>query len=131
MDLDQSASIKNLQRLYLGPSLGWIDAVGYTMTVPTAGTTIIPLGMTLVRVSTANLVTVVLPLARGNIATPGALAGLPITVIDVTGQASTNPITIQATSPDTIDGLASAQITSNFGFFNFKPNVVSGGYNLQ
>lgn len=132
MDLDQSSLYKASQRVYLGPSLGWIDVPGYATIVNTTGTSIISLGITLVRVFFNGAgVVIKLPSAFGFTQLPGTLAAQVITVCDIGGFAGANPITIQGTGSEQIDGLASIQITSNYGAFNLKPNITQGGYTIQ
>jgi hypothetical protein len=53
----------------------------------------------------------------------------PIKVIDVGGNAAANPITINANAGDTIMGLASIQITSNYGGFQLTPNPTARTWN--
>lgn len=56
-----------------------------------------------------------------NLPTSASRAGLPVTVKDVSGNASTNPITVVPPGAETIDGLASIAIVANMGAATFVP----------
>jgi hypothetical protein len=53
---------------------------------------------------------------------------LPITIKDVTGHATANPISVVPDGTETIDSLAPYPINSDFGGYNFKP--LAGGYTV-
>jgi hypothetical protein len=57
---------------------------------------------------------------------PGALVALPITIQDAGGFAQTNPITILPGTGETISGLASLTINSNYGGFVVMPDPING-----
>lgn len=53
---------------------------------------------------------------------------LPITIKDVTGHATVNPISVVPVGGELIDTLAAYPIASDFGGYNFKP--LTGGYTV-
>src|SRR5215469_12598559 len=135
MDLDQGGLPKQWQLTALGPSIGWVPGPGRASTFPiTAGGTYnIDLAMTYITVNTTGSVTVVLPSAAnpgaGAIAVPGPFIHPPIVVADIGGNALAHPITIQAAVTDTINGLASIQITTNYGSVILSPNTINTTWN--
>lgn len=129
MDLDKSGFSHKAQRTYLGPSLGWTDGQQNVLAVAAGGITAIDLNITLVTVNFNGAVTIQLPKARGVGQNLGTLTGNPITIVDIGGFASANPITILPAPGETIMSLASIQIASMFGSFSLTPNVANGGWN--
>ena len=71
--------------------------------------------------TTGGAVTIDLPAASGRTG--------PIRVKDIKGDAATNNITITPNGTDTIDGLSSLVINSNYGGYFLYP--VSGGWTLS
>ena len=138
LDLDQGGTFRQKQRVYMGPSVGWIEAAfQYVLPVTIGGLTTILLGNTLVLVNFAGVVSLQLPSgkssAAGAQAIPGSFIGKPITIVDSGGNASgANAITILAPAGETIDGLASIKIQTAYGAFVLTPNITSaaGGYTL-
>jgi hypothetical protein len=55
---------------------------------------------------------------------------LPFTVKDVTGNGQANPIAVLASGAETIDGLASYPLASDFAALTFKPKKAGGGYEV-
>ena len=51
--------------------------------------------------------------------------GLPLSIFDISGAASTNNVTLNFTSGQTVDGLSSLTISTDFGGFRLEPK--SGG----
>lgn len=56
-------------------------------------------------------------------------SGMPITIKDVTGSASTNNITINRNGAETIDSLTALTISADFGGVRLVP--ISGGYTVD
>src|SRR3974390_390797 len=123
IDFDQSGTQREWRRVYLGPSVGWLDAPYQTLLpVTVAGTYNLDPSTNLVEVNVAGAVTIVLPScqfpASGAQAQPRLFVSNPITVIDIGGNAASNNITINPNNvSETIMGLASVKIATNYGGF--------------
>lgn len=137
LDLDQGGTFRESIRLYMGPSVGWVQAQQTAiLPVTTAGTTTVLPGSTLITVNNAGAVTIQLPSSKasaaGAQAIPGSFVVLPVTVVDIGGFASSgNPITVVPAAGETIDGAASVAMRTPYGAINLRPNIVSGGWNLS
>jgi hypothetical protein len=61
--------------------------------------------------------------AANSVQLPNAVSrsGLPVTVKDLKGDAATNNITVLPSGSETIDGLASLRINSNYGGYQLLP----------
>lgn len=134
-DWDQGGITRQLQRLYLGPSVGWQMSPGTNiLPVTSAGPISIALGMTLILVDFNGAVTLNLPSAKssaaGAQAQPGTFLGRPIIIVDVGGFAATGNITINPFGSELIDGLASILIRTAYGAVILNPNLTLGGYTL-
>ena len=126
-DLDQGGTSRQWVRTYLGPSVGWIyEPLQNILQVAAAGTFTLDRSTSLVLVNVAGAVTIVLPSAvsspAGAQAQPGTFAQNPVTIVDIGGNANANNITIQPHAGETIMGLASIIISSNYGGYILQPN---------
>lgn len=129
LDLDQGGTNREWERVYLGPSVGWVYIpLRNQLGITAAGTYTLDLSTNLVQVNIAGVVTIILPSAVIPSVPAGVLPGRsvrnPVSVVDVGGLAAANPITIQPAAGENIMGLAQIQITSNYGGFILYP--VSG-----
>lgn len=117
-----------MMRQYMGPSVGWIEIPYQNILVITAaGTYNIAPDVTLVTVNVAGAVTLNLPSAiQPSVPAgvqPGLFGNVPITIVDVGGNAGSNPITINPFSvAETIMGQTSIQLATNYGGYTLKPN---------
>lgn len=134
-DLDQGGTSREWVRAYRGPSVGWIWVpLRNVLMVSLAGTYNLDPSVSLVEINVNGLVTVVLPSAvdpgAGAQALPGLFAKNPVTVVDIGGFASVaNPYTIQRNNVnENIVGLASIQITAQYGGFVLKPSSTQKGW---
>ncbi len=133
-DLDQGGTARQWVRTFMGPSVGWVMLPGTNpFDIIVGGTYILTPDTSLVQVKVAALVTLTLPTAidpgvpAGVL--PGPYAKTPITILDIGGNAFTFPITIQpASGLENIMGLASIQITANYGGVTLKPNNAQKGW---
>lgn len=129
LDLDQGGTYREWDKVYLGPTVGWVWYPSRSqLLISAAGTYVLDPSTTYVQVSIAGAVTIFLPPLSGITAPPLVLPGravkAPISIVDVGGFAAANPITIMPNSiADTILGLTSIQIASAYGGFNLFPNV--------
>jgi hypothetical protein len=129
VDLDQSsgAITRQWERVYMGPSIGWLDIPGQNVQpITAAGSYAIDASINLIEVNVAGAVTITLPScqfpAAGAQAQPRLFANNPITIVDTGGNAQANPITIQPFSgAETIMGLTSIMISTAYGGFTLQP----------
>ena len=126
-DLDQGGTSRQLKKQYLGPSLGWIESpaeAASILAITSAGTYSVDPSTTLVTVNVAGAVTLNLPKAHSPAKATGQL-GLfvqnPITIVDIGGHATANPITINPNGSETIMGLSSITLSVNYGGYTLKP----------
>ena len=134
VDLDQGGTSRQWVRTYLGPSVGWVYLPGRNpFEITAAGTYTITPDTSVVNVNANGAVIIILPSALNPNAPAGALPGLygrtAISIVDVGGFATAQPITIKPASvAETIMGLAQVQITSAFGAFILSQNVTLKGW---
>lgn len=98
------------------------------LTTPTVVTATGNVAVTDVVVQTNQIAAIVLTLPNSvTWATQNSKYGLPLSVFDISGNASTNNVTFNTTGGQTISGLASGalKITTDYGGFRFEPK--SGG----
>jgi hypothetical protein len=131
-DLDQGGTFRQTQKLYLGPSVGWVEyADQWLLNVTVGGTTTLQRGTNLVLVNFNGAVTIQLPSlkasAAGAQAIPKQFTTVPITICDIGGFAFSNPITVLPFGTELISGLASVPIGSNFGSLVIRPDIINGG----
>lgn len=132
LDLDQGGTYRQTERLYLGPSVGWVEIPNVAqLNVTSGGVTTLLRGTTLVLVAFNGAVTIQLPSlkasASGAIGLPKQFSIVPITICDVGGFAFANPITVLPFGSELISGLASVPLGSNFGSIVIRPDIVNGG----
>lgn len=134
LDLDQGGTFRQLKRVYLGPSVGWVQYPDIAiLRVTTGGVIQISRGTTVVMVAFNGAVTIALPPARatpvGAQVIPMQFAITPTIIMDVGPFASAQPFTITP-GDGTIDGLASINIASDYGVRILQPDIVNGGYTV-
>ena len=132
LDLDQGGTFRQTQKVYLGPSVGWVEvAEQWILNVTSGGTTNILRGTSLVLVNFNGAVLLQLPSLKASLAGAQALpkqfALIPIVLCDIGGFAFANNITIHPFGAETIDGLATFAITSNYGSYVIRPDLINGG----
>src|SRR5450432_3470530 len=120
LDLDMGGTNRQTHKVYLGPSVGWVEASWeWVLNVIAGGVTNMGLGTNLVLVNFNGAVTIQFPSLKASLAGPQAIPRqfliLPITISDIGGFAAANPITILPFGSELISGLASVQLSSNFG----------------
>ena len=127
-DLDQGGTNRQFVRQYLGPSVGWVTVpapAASILPITAAGTYDVNRSVTLVTINVNGAVTINLPAAHTPVVGPQAQPGLfvqtPIVIVDVGGFATAQPITIAPAAGETIMGLASIQLTVNYGGYTLKP----------
>lgn len=131
-DLDQGGTFRQTQKLYLGPSVGWVEISDqWLLNVITAGTITIARGTNLILVNFNGAVTIQLPSFKassaGAQAIPKQFTTVPVIISDIGGFAFANPITILPFGVELISGLASIPLGSNYGSIVIRPDIVNGG----
>lgn len=129
-DLDQGGTSRQWVRKYLGPSVGWVNVPSQNYFPITAGGTyILDPSTNFVPVNTTGAVTITMPSASdpayaGGGTTQSQLFANPsIVIVDIGGNAGAHPITIQRNNiAENIMGLASIQITVNYGGYTLTPS---------
>jgi hypothetical protein len=134
IDFDQSGTFRQWTRQYLGPSVGMVMApVQIIQSITTGGTFTLDPSTNLVNVNSSGAVTIILPSAAtptsGVQSQPQLFAKVPITVVDVGANAQAHPITITPAAGDTVMGLASIQISTNYGAYTLTPNPAQRTWN--
>jgi hypothetical protein len=140
LDLDQGGTNRQTHKVYLGPSVGWVEVSWeWLWNVTTGGTTSILLGTNLVLVNFNGAVSVQLPSfkasAAGAQAIPRQFLILPMVISDVGGFAFANNISILPFGSELISGLFNntstiLKISSNYGSIVIRPDTVNGGGTL-
>lgn len=135
-DLDRSGTPRQFQRVYLGPSVGWVTFPTTNILAITAVGSYSPVnGTTLITLNVAGLVTINLwnptqpSIPAG--AMPGPYMGLPLTIVDIGGNCASFNATINPSAGKTIMGLSSIPITNNYGGFILRPNLANGNWDQQ
>lgn len=104
------------------------DAAGslQPLTTPTVVTATGNVAATSVVVQTNQVAAIVLTLPLSTAwASVNSKYGLPLTIFDISGAASSNNVTINCSGGQTISGLASLTINTDYGGFRLEPK--SGG----
>lgn len=140
-DLDQGGTQRQWVKSYMGPSVGWVTVpLLNQLPITAAGTVFLDPSSSFVQVNSTGAVTVVLPSsvnpAVGPQAQPRLFADTSVTVADVGGNAGAHPITIfpfyhvtPGDAGETIMGLASIQISVNYGSYTLAPNSAQKTWN--
>jgi hypothetical protein len=111
----------------MGPSIGWQPyPIQNLLPITAEGSYSIDPSFNMIEVNTTGAVTITLPSCQTPAAGPQAQPRLftlnPISIIDVGGNAATYPITILPFSgAETVMGLASIKIQTNYGGFTLQP----------
>jgi hypothetical protein len=132
-DLDQGGFPRQWITVALGPGLGRTKApLRSVAVVNTPGTFTVPASVTVIEVNAAGPVTVILPPATGPavIAQNLLISKRPVMVMDISGNASTNNITIVPLPGENIVGLSSLVIKTNYGGVTLTPSQPLGGWSL-
>ena len=101
--------------------------------ITVAGTYVVTPDVTLIEVNCAGAIIITLPTALypkvPAVSQPALYAKKPITIVDIGGNASAHPITIQpASGAENVLGLTSIQITANYGGITLNPSNTQKGW---
>lgn len=134
-DLDQGGTIRQMQAIYLGPTIGWVDyPITAILKITAAGTYNISRGTTLIQIAVASgTVNINLPSSLAGAAgpLPGQSVQTPTIIADILGTAN-NPTTININpnGSETISGLSTIAFTAPFGTILLNPQLATGGWTL-
>lgn len=136
-DLDQGGTNRQYQRIWLGPSVGWINyPVVSPLLISAAGTYLISPGTNLIRVNVAaGVVNIDLPSSKSSTASPQAIPGLsvynPTIITDLSGDAGTaTTINVFPLAPELIANLTEIQLAAAYATLLLEPLIDIGGWNL-
>ncbi len=141
-DLDQGGTFRQLQKIYLGPSIGWIEAPQQSVfPITAAGTFTIARGINLITLNPNGNVTIQLPSSIASPAGPQAIpkqwALIPIVIVDIGGFANANQYNILTFGAELISGFYNngsnpLRLLSNYGAFILNPILTApGGWSLS
>jgi len=135
LDLDQGGTFRQYQRVWMGPSVGWLNMpIDAILEITAAGTYPIQRWTTLIKLNVDADITINLPSSKASPQGPQAIPGQwvigPVTIMDVGGHASSRTYTINPASAELISGLATIQLGTNFGSFVLEPLLATGGWNV-
>jgi hypothetical protein len=139
-DLDQGGTYRQVYKVYLGPSVGWVE-IPQTSILPivASGSISLARGTNLVTLSVNGNVTIQLPSAVASTAGPQAIpkqwAIIPIVIVDIGGFAGANLYNILPFGSELISGTYNntsqiLRLSANYGAFILTPNLTAGGWNL-
>lgn len=137
LDLDQGGTFRQYQRVWMGPSVGWLSVpVQAILTLTTAGAYTIQRWTNLIKVATASgVININLPsskaTAQGPQAIPGQWVYNPVVIVDTLGTASgALTVNINPNGTELISGLAQVQLASPYGTILLEPLLDTGGWVL-
>lgn len=137
LDLDQGGTFRQYQRVWMGPSVGWLNMpVQAILNIITAGTYQIQRWTNLIKVSVASgLVTINLPSAQASTQSPQAIPGQwvynPVIITDILGMAGgATTVTINPSGAELISGLATLALATPYGTILLEPQLDVGGWTL-
>jgi len=119
----------------MGPSVGWLNVPQQAVFPITAmGTYAIARGTNLITIGVNANVTINLPSSKASPQGPQSIPGQwyleTVTIADIAGFAFANSYTINPAAGETISGLTTIRLQTNYGAFLLKPILESGGWTL-
>lgn len=135
LDLDQGGTFRQYQKVWLGPSIGWMDfPVTAILSITAAGTFAIQRATNFIQVSVAaGIVNINLPSSKAGVAQalPGQSVQTPTIITDILGTAGgATTINVVPNGSELISGLASVQLGAPYGTILLNPNLSAGGWAL-
>ena len=132
-DLDRGGIPRQWVMARFGPGIGRVRIpLQSRYLVTTVGNIILDPSITVVEVNAPGPVRITLPSANNpvTIAQERLFAKVPVVISDISGAAATNPITILPAAGETIMGLSSLVISTNYGGATLEPSATLLGWNL-
>ena len=134
-DLDQGGTFRQMDRVWMGPSVGWqVQLKVAIQNIIAAGTYTIARGTSLIKLFPNGAVTLNMPSSRASLAGPQAIPGqfviTPVTIVDIGGFAGGVLYRVVPFAGETISGLANVDLASPRGSLILEPLIDTGGWNL-
>lgn len=137
LDLDQGGTHRQYQRIWMGPSVGWLTMpVQAIITQSVAGTLNLLRWTNLIKLKVAaGVLSINLPSSKASIPGPQAIPGQwvdnPVVIIDLSGQAGlATTVNVFPFGSELISGLSEIQLATPFGTLLLEPEIVNGGWTL-
>lgn len=134
-DLDQGGTFRQMDKVWMGPSVGWQTQLKVAIqNITVAGTYSIVRGTSLIKLFPNGAVTLNLPSSKSSLAGAQALPGqfviTPVTIVDLGGFAGGVLYRIVPFGSELISGLASVDLASPRGSLILEPLLDTGGWQL-
>lgn len=137
LDLDQGGTFRQYQKVWMGPSVGWLNMpVQAILTISAAGTYTIQRWTNLIKLKvTSGTVNLNLPSSKASAQGPQALPGQwvynPVIVCDLSGQAGgATTVNLNPNGSELISGLGQVQLATPYGTVLLEPILDTGGWTL-
>lgn len=122
-DPTPSNDATNVQDAIENFSSGFLPVLTTPTVISTTGA--IPATAIVVQTNQAGAITLTVPLAA-TWAAQNSIYGLPLSIFDISGLASTNNVTINFTGGETASGISSLTIATDYGGFRLEPKSTGG-----
>lgn len=136
-DLDQGGTFRQFNRVWMGPSVGWLTVPATAiLDINSAGTTTLQRWTNLVKVkATAGALTINLASSKASTKGPQAIPGQwvynPVIIVDLGGQAGAAlSVNIVPFGTELISGQSSIQMSAQYGTVLLEPILDTGGWTL-
>lgn len=134
-DLDQGGTFRQYQRVFMGPSVGWLTVPQQAiLPITTTGSKNIARGTNLITINVNATVNIALPSSKASTQGPQAIPGQwwleVVTIADVGGFAGSNLYRITPFAGELISGLTFVDLAAPYGAILLKPQLETGGWSL-
>jgi hypothetical protein len=136
-DLDQGGTFRQYQRVWMGPSVGWLNMpVIAILEIDAAGTYTLQRWTNLIKIrATSGAITINLASSlaspEGPQAIPGQWVYNPVIIVDLGGQAGAAlSVDIIPAANEFISGQASISFSAQYGTVLLEPILDTGGWTL-
>lgn len=137
LDLDMGGTHRQYQRIWLGPSVGWLNMpVQAILNLSAVGTISLQRWTNLVKIKVASgVLNLNLPSSKASAQGPQAIPGQwvynPVIIVDLLGTAGgALTVNINPFGSELISGLAQVQLAAPYGTILLEPILDTGGWNL-
>jgi hypothetical protein len=135
LDLDQGGTFRQIDRVWMGPSVGWQTQLKVAIqNITAAGSYNLVRGTSLIKLYPNGAVTLNLPSSLASLAgaqaIPGEFVITPVTIVDIGGFAGSVLYRIVPHDTELISGLTFVDLASPRGSIILEPLLDTGGWNL-